>query len=195
VKFAKAFYLADVVSGLDLKTEYIREAAGPLDQRSLYNDKVGIEPLAAKRGFFEAEKKKGKEFDFVQYSIGPKLSSGVASFDSLFGNSARPIQNIIKLTSPMTRDQIEIVSTLFACWNDLLLSKKNVNEQDLIKEFKDRWHPEKSKKFKSVHGKKPRFTEKQLVDAIGWMKVKGLVPKGEGKKTKPKLSKDDSIPF
>ena len=41
----------------------------------------------------------------------------------------------------------------------------------------------------------PRFTEEKLVDAIGWMKSKGLVPSGSGKKTKQKHSKDDVIPF
>lgn len=195
VKFAKAFYLADVVSGVDLKTDYIREAAGPLDQRSLYNEKIGIEPLAAKYGFFDAEKKKGKEFDFVQYTTGPKLNNGTASFEKLFSKDAKKIENVIKLTSPMTRDQIEIVATLYACWNDFLIAKKKPSDQDLIREFKEKWHPEKTKKFKAEKNKKPRFTEKQLVDAIAWMKAKGLVPIGSGKKTKTKPSKDEVIPF
>lgn len=195
VKFAKAFYLADVVSGVDLKTEYVREAAGPLDQRALYNEKVGIEPLAAKNGFFVAEKKRGSEFDFVQYSRGSKLLAGVAMFDKLFGKSADKVREIIVLTSPMTRDQIEIVSTLYACWNDLLIAKKKPTDQELVKEFKNKWHPEKSKKFIGDKNKKPRFTEKQLVDAIAWMKSKSLIPKGSGKKTKSKPVKENDIPF
>ncbi len=95
----------------------------------------------------------------------------------------------------MTMNQIEIVATLYACWNDFLIAKKKPAEQDLIKEFRDKWHPDKSKKFKSEKGKKPRFTEKQLVDAIGWMKVKGLSPQGLGRKTRSKVSKADIIPF
>ncbi len=195
VKFAKAFYLTDVVSGVDLKTEYIREAAGPLDQRSLYNEKIGIEPLAAKHGYFETEKKKGKEFDFIQYTTGPKLSNGAASFEKLFGKDVKKIESVINLTSPMTRDQIEIVATLYACWNDFLIANRKPTDQELIKEFKEKWHPEKTKKFKAEKNKKPRFTEKQLVDAIAWMKAKGLVPIGSGKKTKAKPSKDEVIPF
>lgn len=184
VKFAKAFYLADIISDVDLKTEYTREAAGPLDQRSLYNEKIGIEPLAASKGLFETEKKKGKEFDFVVYKAGPNLRNSVQQFEKLFGESSEKIEGVIKLTSPMTRDQIEIVATLYACWNDLLLAKKKPTDADLIKEFKDKWHPEKTKKFKAEKNKKPRFTEKQLIDAIAWMKTKGLVPIGSGKKTK-----------
>ena len=196
VKFAKAFYLADVMSGVDLKTEYTREAAGPLDQRALYNEKIGIESIAVKNGYFETEKKKGKEFDFVQYSKGKNLRSGAETFEALFKGKTEEINKIIKLTSPMSRDQIEIVATLFASWNDLLISKRKFEDQDIFKEFKDRWHPEKSKKFQSIKGKKPRFTDKQLVDALAWMKEKGLVPKGSGKKTKAKHSKnDDLIPF
>lgn len=195
VKFAKAFYLADMVSGVDLKTDYTREAAGPLDQRSLYNDKIGIESLAAKHGYFGAEKKKGKEFDFVQYSKGTNLDSGVALFDTLYGKTSEKIQSAIKLMAPMSRDQIEIVATLYACWNDMLIAKRKVTEQDLIKEFRDKWHPEKSKKFKSLQGKKPRFTEKQLINAIAWMKAKNLVPQGSGKRTRSKPSKEEEIPF
>lgn len=195
VKFAKAFYLADMVSGVDLKTDYTREAAGPLDQRSLYNEKIGIEPLAAKHGYFDAEKKKGKEFDFVQYSKGKMLESGAANFEKLFAKGKDKIQGAIKLMAPMSRDQIEIVATLYACWNDMLIAKRKVTEQDLIKEFRDKWHPEKSKKFKSLQGKKPRFTEKQLIDAIAWMKTKNLVPQGSGKRTKSKPSKEEEIPF
>jgi hypothetical protein len=54
-KLAKLFYLADVHEGLDLQTEYYREAAGPLDQRSLYNERFGIEALARKHNLFYPE--------------------------------------------------------------------------------------------------------------------------------------------
>lgn len=195
VKFAKAFYLADVVTDTDLQTEYIREAAGPLDQRSLYNKKIGIESLAEKNKYFEVEKKKGKEFDFVVYKKGVNLEKGSKTFEDLFGKDAKRIESVLSLTAPMTRDQIEIVATLYACWNDLILGKKKPSEQDLITEFRDKWHPEKSKKFKNQNGRKPRFTEKQLVLAIGWMKEKGLVPNGSGKKTKEKQIRSDEIPF
>jgi hypothetical protein len=195
VKFAKAFYLADMVSGVDLKTEYIRDAAGPIDHRSLYNEKIGIESLAAKSGFFSAEKKRGKEFDFVQYTTGSNLGKGSGEFSRLFGKSAEKVNEVIKLTAPMTMNQIEIVATLYACWNDFLIAKKRPSDQDLVKEFRDKWHPDKTKKFKADKGKKPRFTEKQLIDAIEWMRVKGLSPQGFGKKTKSKINKADVIPF
>lgn len=195
VKFAKAFYLADMVSGIDLKTEYTRDAAGPLDQRALYNEKFGIEANAARLGYFETEKKKGKDFHFVEYTAGSKISEGVTRFKKLFGKSSDRIEKIIKLTEPMTRDQIEIVATLYACWNDFLIAKKPPTNEALIKDFKEKWHPEKTKKFTAAKGKKPRFTEKQLVDAIAWMKAKGIIPTGEGKRTKIKISKNDRIPF
>jgi len=195
VKFAKAFYLADVISTVDLQTEYLREAAGPLDQRSLYNEKIGIESLAASRKYFQAEKKKGKEFDFVVYKTGPNIKKGTQAFERFFGKDSAKIESVISLTSPMTRDQIEIVATLYACWNDLLIGKKKPSDQDLIREFRDKWHPDKSKKFKAQRGKEPRFKEDQLEKAIAWMREKGLVPQGSGRKTKAKPVKNDLIPF
>lgn len=53
-KLAKVFYLADRHARIPLLTEYAREAAGPLDQRALYNQRVGIESLAAKYGLFQS---------------------------------------------------------------------------------------------------------------------------------------------
>lgn len=195
VKFAKVFYLADSLSGMNLKTEYTREAAGPLDQRALYNEKYGIEPNATARNFFEAEKRKGKDFNFVKYKIGNQIQEGLDLFNEHWKDSTKQVERIIELTKPMTRDQVEIISTLYACWNDLLLAKRSVTNQALVKEFKDRWHPEKSKKFKAKKNEKPRFTVDKLERAIAWMKEKGLVPKGTGRRTQAKPIKDDIIPF
>src|SRR5262249_5795401 len=54
-KFAKLFYLSDLHGNLALEAEYAREAAGPLDQRSLYNQRIGIEALGQKYRFFRPE--------------------------------------------------------------------------------------------------------------------------------------------
>ncbi len=196
VKFAKIYYLANVVSNADLKTEYVREAAGPLDQRLLYNEKVGIESLASARNFFEAEKRKGKEFDFVVYKPGKKLREGVSLFEKLFSaDDVQKIERLIELTAPMSRDQTEIVATLFACWNDLLIADKNPTDIEIIKEFKLKWHPGKSAKFASSGKAKPIFTEDKLHKALQWMREKKLVPQGKGKRTRIKPKKEDEIPF
>ncbi len=54
-KFSKLFYLCDIHDGLSLDAEYYREAAGPLDPRALYNDRIGIESLARKYDIFSPE--------------------------------------------------------------------------------------------------------------------------------------------
>lgn len=194
VKFAKAFYLADMVSGVDLQTEYFREAAGPLDQRSLYNEKVGIEPLAANNDFFVSEKKKGKSFDFVVYQAGKNLPIALRKFESSFEKSKDRIEDVLKLLKPMSRNQIEIVATLYACWNDLLIARRKPTDATIVKEFRDRWHPGKTAKFEAKGRGKPVFAEEQLIAALKWMREKNLVPTGKGKKTKIKPQREE-IPF
>lgn len=195
VKFAKAFYLADMTTKIDLKTDYVREAAGPLDQRLLYNEKIGIEAVAAKEELFKAEKKKGKNFDFVRYKVGKRIKERISVFEDLFEGETARIDRIIRLVEPMTLSQIEIVATLYACWNDLLLGQKQASDAALINEFRDNWHPEKSRKFHARGKSRPIFTEEKLKRAIAWMKENDLIPRGEGKKTKRKPTKEDVIPF
>lgn len=194
VKFAKAFFLADMVSQQDLKTVYYREASGPLDQRALYNSKIGIEAMAQRAGLFQAEKKKGKEFDFVVYKVGPNLHKGIKLFEEQFANSKNEIDRMIELIKPMSRDYVEAVSTLYACWNDLLKSKVKINDEDIIRDFKSRWHPGKSKKFLKVEKRPPIFTEDALYKALAWMRKVGIVPSGNAAKTLPKPEREE-VPF
>jgi hypothetical protein len=195
VKFAKVFYLSDAVTSADLKTEYYREPAGPLDQRTLYNEKIGIESLAKKRCFFSAQKKKGTEFDFVVYSLESKIDDGMDLFSSHYkSGDVEKIDKVIELTKSMTRDQVEIVATLYACWNDLLAQKKKPSDKEIVCDFMEQWHVEKSAKFKKDKKGKIRFTEQQLFKALQWMREKGLIPNGRFKTTRRKVTRDD-IPF
>lgn len=190
VKFAKVLYLAEKSADLDLKTEYYREAAGPLDQRALYNDKVGIEPLAAKRGLFTTKEKtvlvEGEKRRIVNYLPGKNLHKVSASFGNEVGDKSKEeeIMRVVKLVKPMTTDQIEIVATLHAAWNDLLMKSKGKKVQDegIIKEFLERWHE-----------RKKRFSKDQLTKALAWMRKNRLVPTGKGKATL--IKRDEEIDF
>lgn len=171
-KLAKIFYLADTAEDLKLQTNYVREAAGPLDARALYNDKIGVEALAKERGYFVATKS-GRA---IRYMPGAALTSVVADAPALFSDKWHGIKRIIELCRRLDTDQCEIVATLFACWNDLILEGKRVNDEMIIREFRRHWHEAKR-----------RFSSERLLKALAWMRHYQLVPKGRSKHTRPKV--------
>ncbi len=177
-KFVKVLYLAEQVSKVNLETNYYREAAGPFDQRALLNEKVGIEPEAKRREIFGIETKKIKgnsePTEMIRYRPKKNLEKASASLKSMIKSKKdiSDIDNLISLLMPLTTEQTEIVSTLYGAWNDLLIRAKGktVNDQLILKEFRDNWHE-----------RKKRFSEEKLSKALTWMRKNKLTPKGTGK--------------
>jgi hypothetical protein len=168
-KLAKLFYLADVHEGLDLETEYYREAAGPLDQRALYNERIGIEALAQKHHLFYPETK-GR---MVRYRKLSNIEKAADFIREHLGDNTDKVRRISEIFRTLNTDKTEIVATLFACWNDLLLRRCSPTEYEIVSEFLHHWHPKKS-----------RFSRTRLTKALEWMRDRGLTPKGVGSATR-----------
>ncbi|HVY53678.1 MAG TPA: hypothetical protein VHA13_04090, partial [Gammaproteobacteria bacterium] len=163
-KFAKVFYLSDMLCGQDLKTKYYREAAGPIDYDVLYSEKNKIELLAKNRNYFTT-KKVGA---FIRFIPGDRIDDIDDNVNAIFGNEANKIKKIISLFKNLDTEQSEIVATLFACWNDLLIEREEyVTDQLIIKEVRNHWHLSKK-----------RFHESRLLSALNWMKKNNLIPRG-----------------
>ena len=174
-KLVKLFYLADQRTRLDLRTSWAREAAGPLDARALYHEDNGLEALAAQSGLFEAVTSRTK----VRYRPLKRLEHAVPWIESQLGTAAlRSVDELIELCRPLDTDQCEIVATLYACWNDLLIRRRPVDDRAIIKEFRSNWHVAKT-----------RFAAGRLQAALEWMREKQLVPDGGGSVTRPRHSR------
>jgi hypothetical protein len=171
-KLTKLFYLADVHERLDLETHYYREAAGPLDQRALYNERFGIEALAQKYRLFQPQSK-GKMVTYLPASDLQRIEPFAIKY---LGEKAKSITAMAETFRSFTTDQSEIVATLYACWNDLLIQRRSPTDYEIATEFLHHWHP-----------KKTRFSRARLVKAIAWMRIKGWVPQGTGRLTNTKL--------
>lgn len=167
-KLQKLFYIADTSLDLKLKTEYARAAAGPLDQRCLYNKKIGVEAVAQKYQYF-APREVGRAIRYEPQVNMPKL---VERAEQIYASNMDELKRLMKLFRPMTTDQAEIVATLYACWKDLLLEDKQVVDKLIIQEFLKKWHE-----------KKQRFSKERLQKALDWMRANELVPSKSGKRT------------
>jgi hypothetical protein len=155
-----------VSQGLELDTDYYREAAGPLDPRAFYNEKIGIEALAAKRGYF-LSRAGGRA---VKYFPSINLPTLLRQAPETFGQKWQDIVRLIGVFRALNTEQCEIVATLYACWNDLLLEGRRASDDMIVQDFLMKWHE-----------RKRRFTKQRLINALGWMRDQKLVPKGRGK--------------
>ncbi|MGE0147183.1 MAG: hypothetical protein AB7R87_07345, partial [Parvibaculaceae bacterium] len=167
-KLAKLFYLADKRAKLQLQTNYVREAAGPLDQRALYNERIGIETLAQKYQIFKPTSR-GR---MVRYEVLSRIDDVDDLARAHLSDKQNEILRIIGLCRNLTTDQAEIVTTLYACWNDLMIRKEQITDDAILREFLNQWHP-----------KKARFSRKRLHMALGWMRELDLTPLGRGSLT------------
>jgi hypothetical protein len=167
-KMAKLFYLVDATQNLKLETSYQRQAAGPLDARTLYDSEIGLEALAVKHRYLSVEKAGHK----ITYRRGPNLAEALDRARIVLGTSRKPMNRLIDLFRKRDTDECEIVATLYACWNDLILDSKDVGDASIIQEFLGAWHE-----------KKRRFSGQRLQKALEWMRANDLVPIGKADHT------------
>ncbi|MGH7928049.1 MAG: hypothetical protein ACREQV_09660, partial [Candidatus Binatia bacterium] len=172
-KLAKVFYLADVSQRLSLNMNYYRQPAGPLDARALYNEKMGVEAVGAKRGYFSST----GDGRFIRYERGRRLEDLLKKAPEMFGRKWEGIRRVIGLCEGLSTEQCEIMATLYACWNDLLIEGKDVTDDAICRDFLVNWHE-----------KKRRFAKQRLIRALGWMRQEKLIPEGLGEHTKEKRS-------
>jgi hypothetical protein len=167
-KMAKLFYLIDASQNLNLDTSYQRQAAGPLDAKALYDAETGLEALAVKQKYISVERTGRK----ITYRRGENLNEALESARKVLGVNRASTNRLIDLFRKLDTDQCEIIATLYACWNDLLLECGVANDASIIQELLGAWHE-----------KKQRFSRQRLQRALDWMRTNKLVPTGKGSRT------------
>lgn len=172
VKLAKILYIADHECDLDLDAKYLKDVAGPMDGRMFYNSKIGLFPdqkSSAIGKIIEKTFKKGGETKVFKKVLPSSDTQKLAeNVEDIFGKKSATLKNIVKMFKPLSTDHAEAVATLYACWNDLIISKKNFSDEDIIKNF-FKWST-----------KKKRFNAKDLHKTLTWMRSKKLIPHGKG---------------
>jgi hypothetical protein len=164
VKFQKIVYLCEYHLGMDLEGSFQREAAGPFDNRLMRS----VESQLEQQRWFGAQKDGQRTFYVPMENAGGHLKY----FDNYWAGYRDGLNSLIALLQPLDTERCEIVATLFAAWNDLIIARKTFNDGDVIKEVRANWHQSKK-----------RFEEDRLRKALQWMRNNGLVPKGVGKPT------------
>ena len=156
IKFQKLQHLAEHLMEADLNLNYYNQAAGPYDNKFMHtlHNKMNQQKWFASRGYKYSPLEKSNEIN--------------GHFSRYFGNNNEQFSKLIKLLGKASEDQCEIISTLYAVWNDRIIKKEPITNEAIIQDFFN-WSDRKQK-----------YNSKQLKKAIEWMKENGLEPKGFG---------------
>jgi type I restriction enzyme, S subunit len=164
----KLIYLADTHLGFNFQGNYMREAAGPLDM-NLYQ----VEKQAEAKGWYTltlAPLKSG--VDKVTYHATDALAAKARQVAEALGDRRQDLDRLIALFGDKRTDDVQIIATLFAAWNDALLDGESPSDNWIIQEVRENWHAEKQ-----------RFTAEKLGHWLDWMRKHHLVPTGKPPRT------------
>lgn len=170
VKLEKMMFVLENSIGFDFDTEYVREAAGPLD-KSIYT----CEKIISK-------KNKWFTISTSQYGVSYKPTKDVVEYqkyyDQYFSDYEDSISRVIEIFKNFDADQAEVIATLYGAWNDFIIDKRSYTDDDIVDEVLNRWHP-----------KKRRFPRDMWLRAIQRMRELNIVPHGYGRHTVIKEAK------
>src|SRR5690606_27515984 len=159
VKAEKIVHLSEYILNIDLERNPVKDAAGPND----FTHAKKVESRARKAGFYSVY----KNGDYYDYHQGRNINSVIQKTKNSLGDKADSLSQIIDMLIPMTTQQAEIVATVYAAWNNLLLIGNKFTDEDIVTEARENWHKEKLK-----------ISRDKFFNAIEWMqKNELLIPK------------------
>jgi hypothetical protein len=167
MKLQKLIHLSEYHARLDeIQGDYQRQAAGPFDNKMMYGIASGLK----KQQWFEM-RGRGQN---ASYSALLKAGSHEKYLPRWLDNMAK-IDEVLQLLGTARPDQCEIVSTLYAAWNDLLIDGEQITDERII---------EQASKAELWHKTKEAIDPDRWPKALQWMRDHHLVPNGYGKHTR-----------
>jgi type I restriction enzyme, S subunit len=166
VKAEKIAHMVEASLGIDLGRSPVKDAAGPNDFPHL----LKVEHRSRKANYFDF-----KPVDGAAYRV-QKLRGFQQLVDktcAVLGPRRDGVERLLQWMLPMTVQQSEIVATVFAAWNNLMLEGKLPTDEQIVFESRENWHPAKLK-----------IDCDKFFKAVQWLRKEGRVPEGKGKRVK-----------
>lgn len=168
IKAVKYYYLIHNIlelSGLPVKFE--RLPKGPHDKEFWKR----VEHAMRDANWIEIEQEKGKAGK-VHYN--PNRSVNYKeNLENTFGDKVGIVKKIVKELSTKDSINAEILATVYAAWNDLLILGKEATEDNILYQILNRWPGDEKKKISKLKWKR----------GIRKLKKLGIEPKGFGEPT------------
>jgi type I restriction enzyme, S subunit len=168
----KVCYLSETHLGLSLGWQPMRQAAGPYDPEI-----ETFESLGKRNDWFAVkEKHLSNGHTKVEYQAKTGLKVKAAEALALLGNQKTELDRLLSLFQDKTTEEAEIIATVFAAWNDLLIDGKSPSDDEIIREVRENWHY-----------KKERFTPTLLTRWLNWLRQQSVIPRGLAPRTRQQL--------
>jgi len=164
VKAEKIAHMVEAHLGLDLGRSPVKDAAGPNDFPHL----IKVEHRARKANYFDFRRVNPPAYHMQKLRSFNRL---IERTRTVLGGRQHEVERLLAWMVPMNVEQAEIVATVFAAWNNLLLDGKQPTDDQIIVEARENWHPDK------LRIDRPRFFR-----AVKWLREQGVVPEGKGKR-------------
>lgn len=161
---AKVMYLAQAHIGLELGLKPEREAAGPLDIWIYDFERQG----QGKRWFEVNEKTLANGRKKTEYRCLSGLSEPAANAEPLMTPDQKTeFDRLIYALADKKTEEVEIIATLFAVWNDFLIDGIQPTDEQIITDMRENWHERKG-----------RFLPSDLKPWLSWLRKENFVPRG-----------------
>lgn len=164
VKGEKIAHLVEAHIGIDLGRVPKKDAAGPDDYPHLKK----VESRANKANWFGVKKLKIGH-TYVAKSGVSRIIGKVKEI--LSSEDMQKIESLIHTFLPFELEHAEVIATVYAAWNNLLLEGKKPTDEEIVYESRENWSE-----------RKLRIERENFFKVLKWMRKNGYVPKGLGKK-------------
>jgi type I restriction enzyme S subunit len=162
VKAEKTAHMFEAHLGIDLGRHALKDAAGPNDFVHLRK----VEHRAKMKKWFCFEKAESGAYRFQKLD---RMNKVVSQAELMLGSLLPKVEKLLNWMLPMTWQQAEIVATVYAAWNNLLLDGKKPSDEEIVYESRENWHPEKLK-----------IERWRFFEAVKWLRNEGVTPQGKG---------------
>lgn len=163
VKLQKMLHLAEYYCNLETELHYKQKVAGPY----AWELENAIEPKLKTYRFFDIKQDKFSLYNKVTYTALANAKELDFLFQKQFAEISANINSLLDKFKNKSWEFCEMISTMYAVWNNRILKNQNINSEELKKDFLA-WDEKKIK------------YQDQLDYAIEWMKKENLVPIGFG---------------
>ena len=162
VKFQKLLYLVEHVCLLNLRSNYIRQTAGPYDGILLKR----VETMLQQYHFYDISQQHtdNKAVQYIPLSSAEELDD---LFRKNFPTECDMIDTFLFKFHKATMEQCEIVATLYAVWNNRIIRQQEITDELLKADFLA-WDPHKYK------------YRDRVMKALIWMRKENIIPVGWG---------------
>lgn len=163
VKCEKIVHLVEYKLGISLGREPAKDAAGPDD----YNHLNKVEHRANMANWFGSRK---LAIGRTYYSK-PGLSAIIDKVEKgISKEEFEKINELIQTFLPFEMEHAELIATLYAGWNNLLLQGLSPTDEEIVFESRENWSE-----------RKLTIGREKFFKTLEWMKNHDFIPQGKGK--------------